>query len=145
MLATKMIRARLAAAKWRPFGRRKLWLVHGTGQTFVVTAKARLLPNPGDEVLIIDVSDDRPILASGRRPRLYVNFEAKGLEPEGGYAVWLGGNTITRAHAESGEYECMSAMVQDWFTTVDDDVALTLLVVEHGGPLTMSNDLLTRL
>ncbi len=146
MLATHAIKARVAASKWRLFGRRKLWLVHGTGETFVVTAKTAIPPKFGDEVLIVDVSDDRPILASSpRKRRLYVNFEKKKLSPEGSYAVWLGGSTITEAHVGSGEYECMSHMVQDWFTFVEDEVALTLLVVEHGGPLRMSNDLMTRL
>jgi hypothetical protein len=151
MLATHMIKARLAASKWRPFGRRKLFLVHGTGETLTVTAKmgVALLPEIGDEIMVIDVSDDRPYLARGqfRRTRLYVNFEKQGLVPDGGYAVWMSGSTISEAqrNARPVQYECMSNMVDDWFTTVEDEVALTLLVVEHGGPLRISNDLMTRL
>lgn len=152
MLATHMITARLASSQWRPFGRRKLWLVHGTGETFVITAQiGALLPEVGDEVMIIDVSSTQtPLLARGqfRRNRLYVNFEKEGLAVEGKYAVWLSGATITHEQRDARDpvqYECMSHMVDDWFTTAEDDTALTLLVIEHGGPLHISNHLMTRL
>lgn len=143
MLATHAIKARVAASKWMLFGHRKLWLVYGTGQTIAITAKVGTAPEIGDELLIIDVSFDQPILGNGGR--LYANFEEHDLKPEGGYAVWLSGCSISKEDVESGAYECMSIMVNDWFTFVEDEIALTLLVVKHGGTLIKSNHLMTRL
>ena len=129
MLASPALEGRIAAIKWRPFGRRKAAIVYGTGESITLMVKSSASGKLGETVYLIDNAEDRAYMPS-YGARLYLDFDKHGLERRGSYGVWLGG--LTRAQQESGDFECLCAMVDDWFTFVEDDVALTLLCVTNG-------------
>ena len=142
MRATNAVRARVAASKWRPFSKRKLWLVYGTGETLVVTASMSVPPKFGDEVVLIDATVRDPNLGMGRYRRLYIDFEQHNIEPDDLFGVYMNGG-LTEDQMRSPDFECLSHMVNDWFTLVDNH-DLTLLVIACGGPLTWGKDFVAR-
>lgn len=137
MFASPAIKGRVAAVQWRPL-LRLITVVYGLGQSVTVRTKGRATAKIGDDVFLID-SESGPWF-SGRR--FYIDFTKHGLEDPGSYGVWVGG--LSRSQVESGDFECLSAMVDDWFTFVDDDAALTLLCVTNGdGHFRIGRDHLT--
>jgi hypothetical protein len=140
MLASPAIEGRIAATAWRPFGRRLISFVHGMGETLTIKVRVR---NPevieiGATIVLIDSRVKAPVFPF-RGKRLYLDFAKHGLTAQGSYGVWTGREELSSDQRYSGEFECLSTIVDDWFTFVPTEVDLTLLCITNGGSLRIDN------